>query len=241
MKTLKLIKNNKLPLVVLGIYFVLFLFSRDKAISAFGNSLYYLWEMIQVMPIVFVLTAIIEAWVPKDIIIDRFGEKSGFSGNVLALILGSISAGPIYAAFPISKMLLSKGASIANIVIILSSWAVVKIPMLANEAKFLGPSFMAVRWILTVISIFIMGYITSKVVGNEDLASNKKDIHEQSLSINETYCIGCSICSNLAPDYFNIENKKAILIKEYNPDFKINEVIAASEKCPTSAITILPQ
>ncbi|MBP2028913.1 uncharacterized membrane protein YraQ (UPF0718 family) [Acetoanaerobium pronyense] len=238
MKTLKLIKNNKLPFFVLGIYFVLFLFSRDKAISAFGNSLYYLWEMIQVMPIVFVLTAIIEAWVPKDIIINRFGEKSGFSGNILALILGSISAGPIYAAFPISNMLLSKGASIANVVIILSSWAVVKIPMLANEAKFLGPSFMVIRWILTVISIFIMGYITSKIVKNKDLVSSKKNLQKESLRINEAYCIGCSICSNLAPDYFNIENKKAILIKEYNPDLNIKEVILASEKCPTNSIDI---
>lgn len=238
MNTLKLIKNNKLSFFVLSIYFVLFLFSRDKAISAFGNSIYYLWEMIQVMPIVFVLTAIIEAWVPKDIIINRFGEKSGFSGNVLALILGSISAGPIYAAFPISKMLLSKGASIANVVIILSSWAVVKIPMLANEAKFLGPSFMVIRWILTVISIFIMGYITSKIVKNEDLVSSKKTLQKESLRINGAYCIGCSICSNLAPDYFNIENKKAILIKEYNPDLEINEVILASEKCPTNAIDI---
>lgn len=238
MKTLKLIKNNKLPFFVLGIYFVLFLFSRDKAISAFGNSLYYLWEMIQVMPIVFVLTTIIEAWVPKDIIINRFGEKSGFSGNILALILGSISAGPIYAAFPISKMLLSKGASIANIVIILSSWAVVKIPMLANEAKFLGPSFMALRWILTVISIFIMGYITSKIVTNEEVQTTKNHLNEHNLSINESYCIGCSICSNIAPDYFNIENKKAILIKEYNTNLKIKEVILAAEKCPAKAIII---
>lgn len=238
MKTLKLIKNNKLPFFVLSIYFVLFLFSRSKAISAFGNSLYYLWEMIQVMPIVFVLTTIIEAWVPKDIIINRFGEKSGFSGNILALILGSISAGPIYAAFPISKMLLSKGASIANIVIILSSWAVVKIPMLANEAKFLGPSFMALRWILTVISIFIMGYITSKIVTNEEVQTTKNHLNEHNLSINESYCIGCSICSNIAPDYFNIENKKAILIKEYNTNLKIKEVILAAEKCPAKAIII---
>ena len=31
---------------------------------------------------------------------------------------------------------LKKGASISNIVIILSAWAVIKVPMLANEAKF---------------------------------------------------------------------------------------------------------
>ena len=40
-----------------------------------------------------------------------------------------------------------------SIIIILSSWAVIKIPMLLNEAKFLGAKFMIIRWLLTVIAI----------------------------------------------------------------------------------------
>jgi uncharacterized membrane protein YraQ (UPF0718 family) len=63
-----------------------------------------------------------------------------------------------------SKSLLKKGASISNIVIILSAWAVIKVPMLANEAKFLGVNFMAVRWVLTVTAIFVMAYMVGKIV-----------------------------------------------------------------------------
>ncbi len=146
---------------------------------------------LQVLPVIFLLTVVIEALIPKEIIMRGFGEKSGFMGNLLALLLGSISAGPIYAAFPISKTLLGKGASISNIVIILSSWAVIKVPMLANEAKFLGVNFMIIRWVLTVIAIFIMAYITCMIVKKKDLPIDSKNA--ATLEIKADYCIGCGL------------------------------------------------
>ncbi len=142
-----IIKKNRLLVIVAVIYLILFALMPDKATTAIKNSIFYLIEMFEVLPVIFLLTVVIEALVPKEWIIKHFGEKSGFFGNILSLVLGSISAGPIYAAFPISKMLMTKGASVANIVIILSSWAVIKIPMLANEAKFLGVTFMSIRWV----------------------------------------------------------------------------------------------
>lgn len=60
------------------------------------------------MPVVFILTSILEAWVPREVIMNIFGEKAGIKGSMMSFILGSLSAGPIYAAFPISKMLLKK-------------------------------------------------------------------------------------------------------------------------------------
>jgi uncharacterized membrane protein YraQ (UPF0718 family) len=169
MKAILVIKNNKLLFLVALIYAVIFIILPDKGIKSVGNSVYYLIEMLQVLPVIFLLTVVIEALIPKELIMRGFGENSGFKGNLLALLLGSISAGPVYAAFPIGKSLLGKGASISNIVIILSSWAVIKVPMLANEAKFLGVSFMAVRWVLTVIAIFVMAYIVGVFVKKKDM------------------------------------------------------------------------
>jgi ferredoxin len=156
-------------------------------------------------------------------------------GNLLSLLLGSISAGPIYAAFPIGKSLLSKGASITNIVIILSSWAVIKVPMLANEAKFLGVDFMIVRWILTVISIVIMGYLTAVIVKKKDLPGIKaKD--KQKFTVKEEYCVGCGICSTMAPEIYEIQDKKAIVKVAPDNDKLIKAVIETVKKCPTNAI-----
>ncbi len=68
--------------------------------------------------------------------------------------------------------------------------------MLANEAKFLSPKFMAIRWILTTISILIMGYIISKMVKREDIPMAGEKIEEGTILIKEEYCIGCGICEN---------------------------------------------
>lgn len=121
MKAMEKLNKNKLVFLVALIYLILLLFFPEKGIEALNRTKYFLLEMVQILPVIFMLTVVIEAWIPKEVIVKRFGENSGFTGNVLSLVLGSISAGPIYAAFPISKMLLKKGASITNIVIILSS------------------------------------------------------------------------------------------------------------------------
>jgi len=165
-----------------------------------------------------------------------FGEKSGFRGNLLALLLGSISAGPIYAAFPISKTLLGKGASISNIVIILSSWAVIKVPMLANEAKFLGVNFMIIRWVLTVIVIFVMAYITGMIVKKKDLPVDSKKA--ETLEIKEDYCIGCGLCVKLLPEYYEMNQNKAVVTKMPEGKEAVLALKESIEKCPSKAIIL---
>jgi uncharacterized membrane protein YraQ (UPF0718 family) len=186
-KLVKVFKSNRLLLIVAAVYLAVLVISPEMAFKSISNSMYYLKEMLIIMPVIFLLTVVIEALVPRDVIVRSFGEKSGVKGNILALILGSISAGPVYAAFPVSKMLLAKGASVGNIVIVLSAWAVVKLPMLANEARFLGVNFMVVRWILTVAAIFIMALVVGKAVKKKDLpAENDSAVEtETALSVND--------------------------------------------------------
>ena len=232
------LKKNKLLVVVGLVYLVLFILMPDKASKAVGNSVYYLIEMFEVLPVIFLLTVVIEALVPKEMIIRHFGEKSGFMGNMLSLVLGSISAGPIYAAFPISKMLISKGASITNIVIVLSSWAVIKLPMLANEAKFLGVNFMVVRWILTVVAIFTMAYITAMFVKKEDVPSETNETKLKVLEIKEDYCAGCGLCVKLLPEYYEMKGNKAV-VRGLLEHRAITDLVKQSvQKCPTKAIVI---
>jgi uncharacterized membrane protein YraQ (UPF0718 family) len=237
MKVLEKIKKNKLLVLVALIYIGLFIFAPEKAKAALDNSVYYLLEMLQVLPVIFLLTVLIDAWIPKETITKRLGNNSGFVGNIFSLILGSLSAGPIYAAFPLSKMLLKKGASITNIVIILSSWAVIKVPMLLNEAKFLGIKFMAARWVFTVIAILLMGYLVSVIVKKKDLPESKKtfDSHKK-LEVNEDYCVGCGLCAKMAPETFEIKDRKAYVKSEKNKDIAHSAIESIKEKCPGNAI-----
>jgi uncharacterized membrane protein YraQ (UPF0718 family) len=238
MKVVNILKKNKLLLIVALAYMALLIISPEKALKAVKNSVYYLLEMVQVLPVIFLLTVVLEALVPKELIIRGFGEKSGLKGNLFALLLGSISAGPIYAAFPISKTLLGKGASIPNIVIILSAWAVIKVPMLANEAKFLGPKFMAVRWILTVIAIFIMAYLVGIVVKKRDLPAESGMKKTALLEIRAEYCVGCGLCAELLPDYCEMKNNKATVKMVPDGIEVLQEIREAIDKCPAQAITL---
>lgn len=232
------IKKNLFLFGIVGIYLGLFIINTEKAILSVGNTGYYLKEMLIIMPVVFLLTALIEAWVPKHLIMNALGENSGLKGSFISIALGSISAGPIYAAFPVCKTLLNKGASISNIVVILSAWAVIKIPMLANEAKFLSPKFMVTRWIFTTISIIIMGYIVGKIVKKEDMPSDDDKLEEGQIYINKQSCIGCGICVTEAPEYFKLENKKAVNIEEFIKIEDDKDILEAKEKCPVNAIEI---
>jgi uncharacterized membrane protein YraQ (UPF0718 family) len=171
-RTRDLIRKNLFLLLVLLAYAVLFFVRRDLVNESVRNSTYYIREMVLVMPAVFVLTALLDLWIPKDRILQFLGKDAGVRGILLSFLIGSLSAGPIYAAFPLCVMLHKKGASIRNIVIILSSWAVIKLPMLLNEAKYLGFKFMGLRWLLTVLAILIFSSITSLVIRNHPLPEN---------------------------------------------------------------------
>lgn len=232
-------KIKKYPFLfgILIVYIILFIVNAETGMLAIKNTGYYLKEMLIIMPVVFLLTALIDAWIPKELIMKALGENSGLKGSFIALGLGSISAGPIYAAFPVAKTLLKKGASISNIVVILSAWAVIKIPMLANEAKFLSPKFMITRWIFTVIGIVAMGYVVSKLVKREDIPLDEDELVKGEIRVNKEACIGCGVCVNIAGGYFKMEDNKAVVIKDIGKSQE-EKPIEAMEKCPVHAIDI---
>lgn len=232
-RAIKFIKANLFLVVVLSAYLILTLLTPQMGLQAVKNSSYYIKEMLMIMPVIFVLTALLDSWVPKETIIKILGKEAKKKGIVLSFILGSISAGPIYAAFPLCGMLYKKGASISNIVIILSSWAVVKVPMLLNEAKFLGLKFMAFRWILTVVAILIFAWITSKIVKDEDLPKEEAEL-KSGLYINKDACMGCTICSKKYPAVFLMDGKKASIKEDADLDMKLLKNVI--ESCPVKAI-----
>lgn len=183
--------------------------------------------MLEILPVVFVLTALIEVWVPRETILKHLGKDAGVKGTIAAFLLGSFSAGPIYAAFPITTTLYRKGASTKNIVIILSTWAVTKVPMLANEAKFLGLKYMAIRWILTSVSIYIMAVLLDRF---STIQLKEKD--SSKVSIDESACMGCKVCEKEMPVFFKVEDKKANVLQEI-PQPKLQKLEGL---CPFNAI-----
>lgn len=234
MTILKKVKENLFIAVLILAYIIMFILNPAMGTESVINSGYYIKEMLMIMPVIFVLTALLDMWVPKEKIMRYLGKDAGAKGVFLSFVVGSISAGPIYAAFPMCVMLHKKGASIRNIVIILSSWAVIKVPMLLNEAKFLGLKFMGIRWILTVIAIIIFSWISAKILRDEDLPG--KTLSKSGLYINRDACMACNLCVKNYPELFEMQGKKAT-VKIFEPKLLNLENLQNTIKaCPVRAI-----
>ena len=146
-----------LPLVAmvltLGLIFLVNIELGMKSIKIVTISLK---EMILVIPPVFILMGLMDVWVPKETIIKHLGEKSGMKGILLAFILGSVAAGPLYGAFPVAGILLKKRASFFNIAIFIGAWSTTKIPLVLFEISSLGLKFALTRFIVDVIGIIVI-------------------------------------------------------------------------------------
>ena len=234
MTIFKRIKENLFLAIVALAYIIMFIMNPIMGTESVKNSGYYIKEMLMIMPVIFVLTALLDMWIPKEKIMQYLGKEAGSKGIFLSFVVGSISAGPIYAAFPMCVMLHKKGASIRNIIIILSSWAVIKVPMLLNEAKFLGPKFMAIRWALTVLAILIFSWIATKIIKDEDLPGEV--LAKPGLHINRDACMGCTLCAKNYPELFEMQGKRAV-VKTYDKQtLDFENLQNAINDCPVHAI-----
>ena len=128
----------------------------DKAIAVLFVSKDYLLEMISILPPVLILCGLFDAWAPRRTIERLMGDASGIKGTSIAFLLGTAAMGPLYAAFPIGKSLLDKGASLYNVAVFLCVWASIKIPMILFEVKFLGAEFALLRLALTIPAILVI-------------------------------------------------------------------------------------
>jgi uncharacterized membrane protein YraQ (UPF0718 family) len=145
----------------------------DKALAVLFVSKDYLLEMLSVLPPVLVLCGLFDAWVPKRTIERLMGDASGIKGTSIAFLLGTVAMGPLYAAFPIGKSLLNKGASLFNVAVFLCVWASIKIPMILFEVKFLGGEFALLRLALTIPAILLISAMM-KLVGSRTIVHEAK-------------------------------------------------------------------
>jgi len=169
------VSKHRLVVLTALAYAVTLALDADLFWVALGNMWLYVREMLEILPAVFVLSALITVWVPPSVIMENFGASSGVRGKLISVLVGSVSAGPIYAAFPVTQSLLQKGASLGNVVVIISAWAVVKVPMLIVEARFLGIEFAFARYLFTVPAIMAIGALVAARTSRDSVLQTGSD------------------------------------------------------------------
>lgn len=133
-------------------------------------------EMLLVIPPIFVLLGLLDVWVDRTTMVKFMGKGSGIKGVLIAFLLGSAAAGPLYAAFPVAGVMMKKGSSLFNIFIFIGAWSTTKIPMLTFEAASLGLTFTLLRLGLSIVGILIIAFVTEKLLSGQE----KSDIYELS-------------------------------------------------------------
>lgn len=167
-KIMKLVKRYRIFILLLVINIVVLVISPNMGRKAFQLTGSNMLEMLSVLPPIFILLGLLDVWVKRETMIKYMGDNSGMIGVLLAFFLGSAAAGPLYAAFPVAGVLLKKGSKLSNVFIMLGAWSTTKIPLILFEASALGLKFMLVRFIMDLIGIAIISYITEKSLTQKD-------------------------------------------------------------------------
>jgi len=176
----KIIKRYRVFLIVLVLLGIVFLVDRELGRLAFQNAGYTIKEMLLIIPPIFVLLGLLDVWVPRETMVRFMGEGSGAKGVLLAFLLGSAAAGPLYGAFPVASVFMRKGVKFSNILVFLGAWSTTKIPMFLFELESLGPRFALTRLAINIPGILIIAWTLAALVPKNTI----DDIYRKNLEMN---------------------------------------------------------
>ena len=97
---MNLIKRYSFFLVTIFAISTLYIVNKEIGLKAATITLSSFKEMIMVIPPIFILLGLLDIWVSKEIMVKYMGEGSGIKGVLIAILIGSAAAGPLYAGLP---------------------------------------------------------------------------------------------------------------------------------------------
>ena len=170
MKIRSLAKRYRVAAVAAAAFAVLVLTFPAVGAEAGRSLVGQLKTMLLVLPPIFVLLGLLDVWVPKKTLMKYMGPKSGLTGPLIAFVLGSVAAGPLYGAFPVSAVLMKKGASFTNILIFIGAWSTTKIPMFLFEMHALGARFAVARLLVDIPGIILIAFALKAIIPAREVA-----------------------------------------------------------------------
>jgi uncharacterized membrane protein YraQ (UPF0718 family) len=160
---MSLIKQYKLTLVTLVVLVVLAFINIQTATDAVVISLDSTWTMLGILPPILILMNLLDAYIPKDVVLKHMGKDSGLTGFFWAFVLGTFAAGPLYVAFPIAALLAKKNARMAYLIFFLGMWTVTKLPVATYELNFFGLPFTLLHMLTGIVFFLGLSLVLEKV------------------------------------------------------------------------------
>ncbi len=153
-----LITTYKWALFTFALLIAINLYIPQTGLKANQLTISNFLTMLSVLPPILLLIGLLDVWIPKETMIKYMGEHSGLKGLIIAFMLGSFAAGPLYAAFPVAAILLKKRAKLSNVLFFLGVWSTAKLPMMMFEFTSFGGTFTMLH-ITTNLIIFLIGAV----------------------------------------------------------------------------------
>ncbi|MPN40736.1 hypothetical protein SDC9_188275 [bioreactor metagenome] len=123
--------------------------------------------LIAIFP-VFLCTGLMDVWLEKKTMIKIMGKDSGVKGIIISLIMGMLTALPLYAVLPVASMLLKKGSKLSNVLVFIGASSNLRIPLLIFETLFIGLKFTSANIVSGIVSVLIVSFITNLILSPKD-------------------------------------------------------------------------
>jgi uncharacterized membrane protein YraQ (UPF0718 family) len=119
------------------------------------------WKMFQniAVPFVNILILVSLAFyaVPPSLIVRYLGPESGWAGQMIAAIVGSITLIPGFISYPIAAVLIAAGASYAIVATFMTTLMMVGVVTLPLEIRYFGAKVAILRNALNFIAAIVIG------------------------------------------------------------------------------------
>lgn len=166
------LKRYKLFLMMSFLLIIIGFFKQDISLNAFNSAKDSFLQMLSVLPPIMILLGLMDEWISRESMMKYMGDDSGIMGIAISIVFAAFAAGPMYAAFPFTAVLLKKGVKFTNVIIFMNAWCVIKISTLLFEISSLGYKFTFYRLIIDFVGVIVMGYLVNYFVmktGKEDV------------------------------------------------------------------------
>ncbi len=148
-----------------ALLFVSLIKSREKTKKALKKAWKAFENILPQMIGIIVLVGILLALLDTETISVLIGAKSGWTGVVIAAVLGGITLMPGFIAFPTAALLIASGAGYMQIGAFVSSLMMVGTVTLPVEFKYFGKKAALWRNALALIFAFAVAFVIGKVMG----------------------------------------------------------------------------
>jgi len=161
---------------VAGLYAVAGFFSHTVALDALCTFRSLLIRIVPVLLLVFGLLFLASLFLERAWLVRHLGRASGIGGWALTVLCGILSAGPLYAWYPLLGELKKKGVNGALIAAFLYSRAL-KLPLLPLMVHYFGLAYTGVLSVCIVAFSVVSGLLMKRVYDVEvstDMEDHRK-------------------------------------------------------------------